>query len=310
MTDRFRLWCRSACEGGDLDRLSAWIDALQLRGRPHLLFAVHGYNNTACEARDSYDRFCARQSVKSVRGDDWTFGAPVVEVYWPGDARWGMLRALFYPKALTVADQTSDLLNSIIRDLIQYANGRLTVDFVTHSMGARVVLGTVSKLQGVPGLYVRRCVHMAAAIPVHRLDDLSDEFRQGLNEEARLGKVASFYSTSDDVLAYAFPAGESLHAGSEGVLPVALGHAQWIAHNAVSSLQQFDAQPAGHSNYWNGVDTLEDQVRTSLAFPTTGSAVLPSRATSPARQLQSRGTDQRSTVSRNTGTQRIDCTCS
>lgn len=281
---------------------------MQLRGRPHLLFLVHGYNNTGCEAYNSFERFCGLQSALTTMGQDWTFGIPIVEVFWPGDARWGLLKALFYPKALGVADEASELLSNVIRDLPRYVGGHLTVDFVTHSMGARVVLGAVSKLRGAPGVSIRRCVHMAAAMPVHRIDDPADAFRQGLLEEARSGQVMSFYSDGDDVLRFAFPPGESLDAANEGFMPIALGHEEWTPHHPVPNFRQRSAHPAGHGQYWNGASGLEVDVRDALAFAVAGDAVLPTRNI-VTRSTDSRTTGGRDTASRTTGTQGISCSC-
>lgn len=309
MTQRFELWCRTACVGGKVDESSARNDAAKLRGQRHLLFAIHGYNDTACEASQAYDKFCARQSALVTAGQDWTFGTPMVEVHWPGDADWGFLRALYYPEALKAADQTAALLSNIIRDLLTYAGGELTVDFVTHSMGARVALGAISALRGTQGLLIRRCVHMAAAVPVRRLEAATDVLRLGLLEEMRLGKSASFHSSGDDVLAYAFPAGESLDAHQEGFMPVALGHREWVALPTLSNLKQFDASPAGHGDYWGGVDELENEVRTSLEFTVAGSAVPPTRNASPPRAIDTRAAETRDMPARATGAPNLNCAC-
>src|SRR5205814_761323 len=140
----------------------------------------------------------------------------------------------------------------IVRDLCSFCHGELTVDLVSHSMGNRVTLRMLSLLQGIPGLHVRRSVHMASAVPIGRLETHLDELSRGLAVETGGGKAASFYSSGDDVLAYAFPLGETADFPQEGFLPVALGHKDWIAGHSWPNLDQRNASPAAHGQYWSG----------------------------------------------------------
>lgn len=129
--------------------------------------------------------------------------------FWPGDAQWGIARPAFYPWALALADKSAALLGDIIKDLANFAGGRLVVDVVAHSMGNRVALRSLSLAGNLPGLEVRRSIHMASAVPVGRLEDAADELARGLRNETATGKAASLYSSHDGVLAYAFPVGET-----------------------------------------------------------------------------------------------------
>ena len=134
MRDQFvTVCCRADAEGGDLDAMRALRDAEILRGQGHLVFLVHGYNNTGPEACASYRAFCDLQSAAMAPGHDWAFGATVAGFFWPGDARWGIARPSYYPWAIPVADSAAQILTNILSDLLAHNYGELTVDFVAHS---------------------------------------------------------------------------------------------------------------------------------------------------------------------------------
>jgi hypothetical protein len=242
--------CREQDEGGSLDPLKAWLSVRDLRGSTHVMLLIHGYNNTVDEARESYKAFLD----DGAGSPDWTFGAMVVKVFWPGDAAWGIARPLFYPWALPAADRTAELLAEIVKDLCAHCAVPLTLDIAAHSMGNRVALRMQSLLDG-QNLHIRRVVHMAAAVPTHRLQTSGDELRKGLMLESSSGKVLSMYSENDFVLAIAFPLGETAAFPTEGVLPVALGHEWWAGSSGIADFEQRDANPAGHSDYWRSTDT-------------------------------------------------------
>ena len=305
MIDRAQLVCRTADAGGDIDPLRAWLSVPDLRGKSHLIFLIHGYNDTVDDAQAAYASFRKLQAAKVAAGLDWTFGATLVEVFWPGDARWGIARPAFYPWALPLADKTAELLSEIVKDLCSYAGGELTIDLVCHSVGNRVAMRMLSLLGNPSNLVVRRAVHMAAAVPVGRLETQGDEFSRGLADETAVGKAASFYSSDDDVLAYAFPLGETADFPQEGVLPVALGHRDWPLGHSRPGMGQFDASPAGHGDYWFG-DSVQTKVRDVLDLGVSGPAETPVHATPVAAALPARGLEARATQRRQTGQELYD----
>lgn len=278
MTDTVQINCRSAPAGGDIDSLRAWLSVPGVRGKSHLIVLIHGYNDTFEDATTAYAAFCKLQESMVSEGLDWTFGATLVEVFWPGDARWGIVRPAFYPWALPVADKVAELLSEIVKDLCSFASGQLTLDLVSHSMGNRITFRLLSLLQGVDDLELRRSMHMASAVPVGRLEDQADELSHGLVVETANGKTESMYSHGDDVLAYAFPVGETADCTQEGVLPVALGHRDWISGNSKLNFAQWDASPSGHGQYWSGT-RIQAEVREFLELSVTGSRVIQARET-------------------------------
>lgn len=292
--------CRSAAAGGDVDPLRAWLTVPGVRGQSHIIILIHGYNDTFAEATTAYEAFLARQAALVPEGRDWTFGATLIEVFWPGDARWGIARPAFYPWALPVADNVAALLSDIIRDLGGFVQGQLTLDVVSHSMGNRVALRMLSLLQDLDGLYVRRSVHMASAVPVKRIEDEVDELARGLMLEGTAGKTESMYSHGDDVLAYAFPFGETADVAEEGVMPVALGHQDWIAGHGRLNFSQWDASPAGHGDYWSG-KSIQAEVHDQLALGVGGPRVIDSRATPRAAGLASSEIESRTIEGRQAG---------
>lgn len=299
MSAAVELNCRSADAGGTLDPLRAWLAVPALRGRRHLIVLIHGYNDTVDEARTAYAAFEALQAAQVAPGRDWTFGATQVQVFWPGDATWGLARPAFYPFALPLADRSAALLREIVVDLVVCSGGRLTLDVVAHSMGNRVALQMLGLLRGQAGLQVRRLMNLAAAVPVGRLQAPADTLAQGLGAACAGGRATSFYSADDAVLAYAFPVGETVAAAQEGVLPVALGHGNWTSGHP-AGLSQHDASPAGHGDYWSGL-AVQAEVRERLDLAVSAPRRTPRRVASPRAAPPGRECERHTTAARRAG---------
>lgn len=117
-----------------------------------------------------------------------------VSVLWPGDARW--VPFIDYPIEGNEAIQSGQLLAAyLLANFMEVAS----LSFVSHSLGARVVLEAIRGLSGRTKL--KTITLMAAAI-----DDtcLSDEYKDAAGQ---MQKVSVLASTCDDVLKWAFPAG-------------------------------------------------------------------------------------------------------
>jgi hypothetical protein len=127
---------------------------------------------------------------------------------WPGDSVWA--HGLDYPDEPKIADEAGALLAGFIDANFQQA---ASVSFASHSLGARVVLATISHL----GLPVRQVTIMAGAI-----DDncLTTEF-QAVAE--KIGTISVLASKEDEVLSACFPLG-NFFAGI-----IAEGHPWWHA---------------------------------------------------------------------------------
>jgi hypothetical protein len=118
-----------------------------------------------------------------------------VGVLWPGDSKW--LHGLDYPGEYGDAIKSGQLVANYVAE---YFGGANSVSFVSHSLGARVVLEAVNSLpddfQRLNSLTV-----MAAAI-----DDtcLVAEYQKAA---ARMKRVSVLASKCDDVLRFLFPEG-------------------------------------------------------------------------------------------------------
>lgn len=131
-----------------------------------------------------------------------------VGLLWPGDSVWA--HGLDYPDEARIADETGQRIAPF---LDAQFGGAASISFVSHSLGARVILETISKMARP----VRRATLMAGAI-----DDncLNTEFRASA---ARTGEVSVLASMQDAVLRDAFPLGNF----AAGI--IAAGHPWWRA---------------------------------------------------------------------------------
>jgi hypothetical protein len=127
---------------------------------------------------------------------------------WPGDSVWA--HGLDYPEEPKIADQTGSLLAQFIDAHFQQA---ASLSFASHSLGARVVLATISHLR----LPVRRLTIMAGAVDD---DCLTTEFKAAA---ARVVSISILVSKKDEVLSVDFPLGNFL----AGI--IAAGHPWWRA---------------------------------------------------------------------------------
>jgi alpha/beta hydrolase family protein DUF900 len=131
-----------------------------------------------------------------------------VGVLWPGDSIWA--QGLDYPEEPKIANEAGTLIGPFLDANFGDA---ASISFASHSLGARVVLQTVSKMS----LPVRRTTLMAGAI-----DDncLNTEFKAAA---AKVGVVSVLSSKKDDVLSALFPLGNLIG----GI--IAEGHPWWHA---------------------------------------------------------------------------------
>jgi hypothetical protein len=144
-----------------------------------------------------------------------------VGVLWPGDSRW--IPFLDYPIEGDEAIRSGQLLAEF---LLAYLTEASSWSFVSHSLGARVVLEAIRGLRGSAKL--KTVTLMAGAI-----DDtcLSGEYQDAA---AAMRKISVLASRRDDVLKWAFPAGNL----ASGI--VTQGHPYW--HGA---LGRFGPDPPG-----------------------------------------------------------------
>jgi esterase/lipase superfamily enzyme len=135
--------------------------------------------------------------IRGLSGWDALAGLPpphvFVGVLWPGDSRF--LPVIDYPLEGTVAMNSAKLLAPF---LDQHLAAAASVSFVSHSLGARMVLETIRLLHRET---VSTVILMAAAIEDNTL---TAEFAEAAKKILRLRIVAS---VKDWVLEFAFPVG-------------------------------------------------------------------------------------------------------
>lgn len=169
-----------------------------IQGR-HVLIASHGFN---VNRGDGIDCLSNWESLLQLPQPYSAF----IGLLWPGDSVWA--HGLDYPDEPKVADEAGKLAAAFIDARF---HGAASISFASHSLGARVVLETISQMS----LPVRRVILMAPAI-----DDncLTTEFQAAA---AKVGTVSVLASKKDDVLSVAFPLG-NFFAGI-----IAAGHPWW-----------------------------------------------------------------------------------
>ncbi len=154
-----------------------------------------------------------------------------IGILWPGDAALELFVDYIVEgrEAIQSGDFVSDFLNN------NFA-GAVSVSFASHSLGARMVLQTISGL--ADGIKVRRVVLMAGAIDN---DCLVNEYQKAASKIQEISLLASL---GDDVLSFAFPLGNPLMGIIDRGHPyyrAALGHR--------GPAQPFPASPPLQANW-------------------------------------------------------------
>ncbi|TXI35994.1 MAG: hypothetical protein E6Q59_10110 [Nitrosomonas sp.] len=222
-----------------------------------VLLLVHGYNNDYYFARDiAYPAFESLQRKIAGVGPngDYAPGWTVCKVYWPGDADFGLVSALFYPWIVKNAPVTGRALARLLHAAA--GSGNLEVAIVSHSLGCRVVAELLTALPAGSGVRVTRVAFFAAALGTDKLEDRSVGSLGNAIDTKVEDSVLSLYSDSDMVLGYAFPLGQTL--ANDGFMPVALGHDLWASTTVPGGLSQAQNVRAGHSSYWGWEDKTRD----------------------------------------------------
>ena len=193
----------------------ALIEAIQGRD---VMLGTHGFNVNRADGMYNLSHF-----------SQWLrLGAGFfVGVLWPGDSRW--LPVLDYPVEGNEAITSGRLLAAYLNKNFAGAN---SLSFMSHSLGARVVLETVRNLSS--NVRVGGITLMAAAI-----DDTCLMSEYG-DVASRAAKVSVLASSRDEVLKWAFPVGNPL----AGILT--RGDPYW--HGALGRFGPYPADQPG--NLW------------------------------------------------------------
>ena len=190
-------------DAGDYVSLSAEEFANRIGGC-NVLVAAHGFNVNRADGIESLSRWGNAVEAHFSAAEPFAF----VGLLWPGDSIWA--HGLDYPEEPKIADQAGALIGPFVDANFQDA---ASVSFASHSLGARVVLATISNMT----TKVRRLTLMAGAI-----DDncLSKEFADAA---ANIGVISVLASKKDTVLSQLFPIGNFI----AGIIDE--GHPWWRA---------------------------------------------------------------------------------
>jgi hypothetical protein len=177
----------------------------EIRGRD-VLFATHGFEVNQKDGMNEL-RFWL---------DAVDYGNAVkIGIIWPGDA----VIPLFVDYILEGREAISSG-NYLATFMNANFSGAVSLSFASHSLGARVVLQTISGLDD--SFQVRRVLLMAGAIDD---DCLVDEYKSAADKVEEISLLASL---EDKVLALAFPLGNPLQGIIDRGHPyhqAAIGHA-------------------------------------------------------------------------------------
>jgi hypothetical protein len=188
-----------------------------------ICFLIHGYNVEPPGAASAFSRFfqvIRRGSLLPSLLDSRSW-----LVYWQGYASGGLaagktrLSPLTYPAQIPSAIRAAQVLREFID---QRPSNKFPpqITFIAHSLGCRVVLELLDSYARSPAQVTPEfplMVLMAAAVPIHFLEDLARLWRGALLPSRRL----VLFSKKDSILAGPFRIGQT-RAG-EGIFPKAVG---------------------------------------------------------------------------------------
>jgi pimeloyl-ACP methyl ester carboxylesterase len=245
------LYLRRDKEGGKLLDPAVFHGLLpEALARRSCLVLVHGFNNSDGGAATAYLAFRKRERALFGSVDPHAFEALFSDTFWPGDAQWGFfdkLDFLIYPTAVHTAVAAGKDLDSLLAKLPNLER----VDFIAHSLGARVVLETLLLLRKRALPKVGRVVLMAPAVPSEMLEPGGKFFDLLMQLWAEGIEVRVLHSLDDKVLHWAFPPGQSL-AGKSEASQRALGRygPSVMMPGWNRTLKGVTITGADHSDYW------------------------------------------------------------
>ncbi|MGA2651585.1 MAG: alpha/beta hydrolase [Terracidiphilus sp.] len=206
--------CRLSAVGGELaatvavnqgtslnDYSSLGVSELvaSVRGR-HVLIATHGFNMDRADAIACLSNWGSILQLPQA--------SAFVGLLWPGDSIWA--HGLDYAVEAKVADDAGVMIAEFVDTNFATA---ASVSFASHSLGARVILSTISNMS----LPVRQVTIMAGALDD---DALTNEFATAAG---KIGQISVLSSAKDEVLTWMFPIGNL----ASGI--IAVGHPWWHA---------------------------------------------------------------------------------
>ena len=245
------LYLRRDKEGGKLLDPGVYHGLLpDALARRTCLVLIHGFNNSDSGAATAYFAFRKRERALFNTVDPDAFEAQFGDTFWPGDAQWGFfdkLDFLIYPTAVHTAVEAAKDLDALLAKLPNLER----VDFIAHSLGARVVLETLVLLRKRALPKIARVVLMAPAVPSEMLEPGGKFFDLLMQLWAEGIEVRVLHSLDDKVLHWAFPPGQSL-AGKAEASERALGRygPSVMMPGWSKTLKGITITGADHGDYW------------------------------------------------------------
>jgi len=245
------LYLRRDKEGGKLLDPAVFHGLLpDALARRTCLVLIHGFNNSDSGAATAYFAFRKRERALFNTVDPDAFEAQFGDTFWPGDAQWGFfdkLDFLIYPTAVHTAVDAAKDLDALLAKLPNLER----VDFIAHSLGARVVLETLVLLRKRSLPKIGRVVLMAPAVPSEMLEPGGKFFDLLMQLWAEGIEVRVLHSLDDKVLHWAFPPGQSL-AGKAEASERALGRygPSVMMPGWSKTLKGITITGADHGDYW------------------------------------------------------------
>jgi Alpha/beta hydrolase of unknown function (DUF900) len=173
-----------------------WAQVPDLFRNKRVCFLVHGFNVPVSHAVWCEGPAAQEYEAIGTQGFAITAADLVVVVMWPGDGLigWSWFNAM---------DSSKDTAEKFAEFLASSAFTASEVTFVSHSLGARVVLETVERAAKL-GARARFTTAVLMAAAVH--DDALDDAEYAVSS-ATLGRIVVLSSMKDEVLAIAFGLG-------------------------------------------------------------------------------------------------------
>ena len=228
--------------GGDVAGKVKVIGAVSPYGRRQVVVLIHGYANDQPTASGSFQA-CINNLLALPGPASTGLPSPFFKFYWPGDTRLRWFSKLSYPWEITPAVDSAARLADFVAGLSGPGGTPVDVHLIAHSLGSRLALEMLAHFvnRGLGSVLFRSVTLMAGAVPVRKVEDPRQLLRAALVPDRR----QALCSTSDNVLHWAFPIGET--CAGEGFFPEAVGRfgnpsGIWSRRQSMSGY--------GHGDYW------------------------------------------------------------
>ena len=158
-----------------------------------LLMLIHGYNNEQDEIYDAYS--IVEEKVRTHLDSEYD---EVIGYIWPGgDSK------LDWQPAKRSANAIARRFQQLVRRLAQSA---LSLDLMSHSLGARVILKAMKQIRGGSGENLVRNYYCTAASVDDEVFEEEEEFHSAID---KFGRILIFHSRRDHVLKLAYRLAEA-----------------------------------------------------------------------------------------------------